>query len=81
MRNSISTDGEAPGRSVLVDLPYGSSQLTVELPPTTLVVAPEDRPRAADEMDGDKGRARRACKRAASSRPGAAGGDGGHRRL
>ena len=34
-----------------MELPYGSSALTVELPPTTLVVAPEDRPRAADEID------------------------------
>ncbi|HTT88492.1 MAG TPA: nickel-dependent lactate racemase [Acidimicrobiales bacterium] len=37
-------------RSVLVDLPYGSSQLAVELPPKTLVVAPEDRPGATDEL-------------------------------
>jgi nickel-dependent lactate racemase len=36
---------------VLVDLPYGSSQLTVELPPRTLVVSPADRPRAADELE------------------------------
>jgi len=36
---------------VLVDLPYGDSQLTVELPSTTVVVAPEDRPATADELD------------------------------
>ena len=36
---------------MLVDLPYGSSQLTVELPAATLVVAPEDRPSAADELE------------------------------
>jgi lactate racemase len=37
--------------SIEVDLPYGSSQLTVELPPATMVVAPEDRPPAADELE------------------------------
>ena len=36
---------------MLVDLPYGDSQLTVELPSTTVVVAPEDRPATADELD------------------------------
>jgi lactate racemase len=35
---------------VLVDLPYGTSQLAVELPPGTLVVAPEDRRAAPDEV-------------------------------
>jgi nickel-dependent lactate racemase len=35
---------------VLVDLAYGSSQLTVELPDGTSVVAPEDRPGVPDEL-------------------------------
>lgn len=35
---------------MLVDLAYGSSQLTVELPSDTLVVAPEDRAGVADEL-------------------------------
>lgn len=42
---SCSTD------TVLVDLPYGRSQLTVELPPGTTVVAPEDRSGAEDELE------------------------------
>jgi lactate racemase len=47
MRSSISKTAG----SVVVDLPYGSSQLSVELPAATVVVAPEDRPRAADELE------------------------------
>jgi lactate racemase len=35
---------------VLVDLAYGSSQLSVELPAGTSLVAPEDRPGVADEL-------------------------------
>ncbi len=48
MRSSIN---QSTGASVPVDLPYGSSQLTVELPAATLVVAPEDRPAAANELE------------------------------
>ncbi len=36
---------------MLVDFPYGGSQLPVELPPSTLVVAPEDRPAAPDALE------------------------------
>ena len=32
-----------------VDFPYGAAQLSVELPPGTVVVQPEDRPGAIDE--------------------------------
>ena len=37
-------------KPVLVDLAYGSSQLTVELPASTSLVAPEERPGVADEL-------------------------------